>query len=125
MARILVADDEQNIRLLIRRVLERAGHSVAEASNGAEVLQLIRSQRFDVVILDVVMPVKGGIETLMEFGDEYRNLKVIVISGKVDITSEAFQNLASHFGASRIVPKPFEPADLVKDVEELTGGKRV
>ncbi len=124
MARILVADDEQNIRLLLRRVLERAGHTVAEAANGNQALELLGRMRFDLVILDVVMPGKGGIETLIEARDDNRDLKVIVISGKVDTTSQAFQNLASHFGASRIVSKPFEPADIIRDVEELTGGKR-
>lgn len=124
MARILVVDDEQNIRLLLRRVLERAGHTVAEAANGNQALELLGRMHFDLAILDVVMPGKGGIETLIEARDDYRDLKVIVISGKVNTSSQAFQNLASHFGASRILPKPFEPADIIKDVEELTGGKR-
>jgi CheY-like chemotaxis protein len=119
MASILVVDDERNVRQLLRRVLERAGYEVTEASNGEEAVSRIASGRFDLAIMDVVMPGKGGIEALMDIHSDYKNLKVIIISGKVDTASASFRSLASHFGASRIVRKPFDVEALLREVDSL------
>jgi DNA-binding response OmpR family regulator len=119
MAAILVVDDEPNVRILLRRILERAGHSVDEASNGVEALSLLAAKPFDLAILDVVMPEKGGIETLVDIRADFKALKIIVISGKVDIFSTTFQSLVGHFGASRILAKPFDAAELLREVESL------
>jgi CheY-like chemotaxis protein len=119
MASILVVDDELNVRQLVRRILERAGHKVSEASNGLEAIAKLREKTFNLAILDVVMPGKGGIETLVEIRNDFRALKIIIISGKIDITSTAFQNITSHFGVQRILKKPFAPEDLLREVDAL------
>jgi DNA-binding NtrC family response regulator len=119
MASILVVDDERNVRLLLKRILERAGYQVTEASNGEEAIRHLGARHYDLAIMDVVMPGKGGIETLMDIHSDYSGLKVIVISGKVDVNSTSFRNLASHFGASRIVRKPFDVEGLLREVDGL------
>jgi CheY-like chemotaxis protein len=119
MALILVADDEENVRAVIRRVLSRAGHEVAEAADGEQALALLGQRHFDLAVLDIVMPRKGGIETLMQIYADSRNLKILIISGKVDTGSDAFRNLTARFGASRILKKPFGAEELLAEVDAL------
>jgi DNA-binding NtrC family response regulator len=118
MASILVIDDEESIRLILRKVLEGSGHHVEEASNGVEGLALIKEKRFDLVFLDVVMPEKGGLETLMEIHARLPDTKAIVISGKIDLESEAFRNFTRLFGGTRTLKKPFHLATVIREVEE-------
>ncbi len=119
MAHILVADDEAEVRAIIRRMLVKAGHEVAEAANGEEVVALLAGNRFDLAVIDVVMPRKGGVETLMEIHSQLRGMKVVVITGQVDIDSDAFRNLVTHFGASRVLRKPFKMEELLAEVSAL------
>jgi CheY-like chemotaxis protein len=69
--------------------------------------------------MDVIMPGKGGIEALMDIQSDFKDLKVIIISGKVDVNSPSFRDLASHFGASRVVRKPFDVEALLREVDSL------
>jgi DNA-binding NtrC family response regulator len=129
MAAILVVDDEDGIRRVIRAILEVEGHEIHEAINGEQALARLRAGRFDLAIMDVMMPGKGGLDTLLEIHEEFPRLKVIVVSGRIDVSSPAFQNLASHFGATRILQKPLEPRRLREEVkamlEESEGGSPV
>jgi CheY-like chemotaxis protein len=119
MARILVVDDEEQIRDLIREALEKRGHSVEEASSGEQAVTLLHKAPIDLMVVDVIMPDKGGIETLIEAHKEFAALKTIVMSGRVDTESETFQRMAIQFGASSILSKPFELAELYRLVESL------
>ena len=119
MASILVADDELNVRQLLRRILEKAGHRVTEANDGEQVMARLHEKKFDLVIIDVVMPIKGGIETLIDMREDFRGIKIIIISGKVDTSSTAFTNLTAHFGAQRVMRKPFETEQLLREVNSL------
>jgi len=119
MAHILVVDDEDQIRTLIREALEKKGHAVEEASSGAAAVTMLRKAPVDLMIVDVIMPDKGGIETLIEAHKEFAALKTIVMSGRVDTESETFRRMAIQFGASRILSKPFELEELFRLVESL------
>jgi len=119
MARVLVIDDEVTARAMVRQALESAGHEVVEADDGASGLELLRSGRFQLAVVDVMMPVKGGIETLIDIHRDYKDLKVIVISGKIDVDSDAFRSLAEHFGASCILRKPFSVREFLEAVRAL------
>jgi CheY-like chemotaxis protein len=119
MARILVMDDEATAREMVRQALQSRGHEVVESADGNEGLALLRGGGFALAVVDVMMPGKGGVETLIDIHSEFRNLKVIVISGKIDVDSDAFRSLAEHFGASRILRKPFEMNDLLAAVDQL------
>ena len=124
MARILVVDDEPGIRQILARVLQKAGHEVGSASNGEDALRMLREKKYDLAIVDVVMPGKGGVETIIEMNEAYKDLKVIIVSGKVDVSSTTFQGLAGHFGVSRIVKKPYEPETMLRAVYELLKEKQ-
>ena len=119
MARILVMDDEATAREMVRQALESRGHEVVESADGNEGLALLRGGGFALAVVDVMMPGKGGVETLIDIHREFRNLKVIVVSGKIDVDSDAFRGLAEHFGASRILRKPFEMNELLAAIDQL------
>ena len=119
MARILVMDDEATAREMVRQALESRGHEVVESADGNSGLQLLRSGGFALAVVDVMMPGKGGVETLIDIHRDFKSLKVIVISGKIDVDSDAFRGLAEHFGASRILRKPFDVSELLEAVDAL------
>ena len=83
MARILIVDDELQIRLLLRQLLEKEGHEIEEASNGRMALNLFRERPFDLVILDLIMPEKEGVETIIELKGEFKDAKILAISAIV------------------------------------------
>ena len=119
MANVLVIDDEDSFRRLLREVLEQDGHHVREAANGAVGLEIIREQTVDLAIIDVVMPKKGGIELLMELQNEPTKLKIIMMSGKIDTDRDSFQLLARQLGAPHILRKPFNLDELRSKVKSL------
>ena len=79
MARILIADDEEVVRDFARRILEEDNHTILEASNGNEVIRILKDERIDLLITDLVMPGKGGMEILMELKSNQPGLKIMVI----------------------------------------------
>jgi len=82
VARILVVDDDNAVRLLLRSMLERRGHSVVEAENGAEGLQYYRTAPADLVITDIQMPVMDGLQMIKALRDDFPTAKIIAISGE-------------------------------------------
>jgi CheY-like chemotaxis protein len=119
MASVLVVDDDVMVRDVIRRGLERSGLEVIEAAEGAEALEKARQTAVDVLIVDVMMPRKGGIETLMELRRSQPRLKTIMVTGKVDTDSASFRNLTQAFGVSRVFSKPLDLEELARSVLEL------
>ncbi|HXV73108.1 MAG TPA: response regulator, partial [Sphingomonadales bacterium] len=112
------ADDEQAIRSILRMVLQMAGHNVETAANGEEVLTLARARAFDLIITDIIMPKKEGIETILELKKLHPAIKVIAISGGGRKGSMDFLEVAEKVGASATIAKPFEPDDLVAAVKK-------
>ena len=82
MARILIIDDDQDVRMVTCEVVRSAGHEVTLASDGAEGLQLQREKSFDLVITDLFMPVKEGVETICDIKKDFPEVKIIAISGR-------------------------------------------
>jgi two-component system, chemotaxis family, chemotaxis protein CheY len=82
VACILVVDDDNAVRLLLRSMLERRGHSVVEAENGAEGLQYYRTAPADLVITDIQMPVMDGLQMIKALRDDFPTAKIIAISGE-------------------------------------------
>lgn len=115
---ILVIDDELAIRTLIRTVLEEHGYQVLEAADGTEGLRMVHEQPVKLVITDVVMPNKGGIELLMELRKEFKNLAIILMSGKIETDADSFQELAAQFGVLAVLTKPFKMSRLLAVVEQ-------
>jgi two-component system, chemotaxis family, chemotaxis protein CheY len=122
MAKILVVDDIDYLRKSIINILNREGHEILEASNGDEAENIIKNDKPDLLIIDVVMPKKGGIELLMDLKSILKDTKIIVMSGKVTGDSEAFITLIGQYGASRFLSKPFHKKELLDTVNILLSG---
>ncbi len=120
MGAILIVDDDGNLRKMISKGLVRLGYHPLEAENGIKALEVLRGNRVSVIIMDLIMPEKGGIETLMEVHDQYPEVKLIAISGKVETDSDSIQGIAEQFGVDAVFAKPFEIFDLLKEVQELS-----
>jgi DNA-binding response OmpR family regulator len=111
--KILVIDDEPMIRHLITRILERAGYAVMCASNGAQGLIRFRRDRPSLVITDLIMPEREGIETIRYMLRERPDIPIVAISGGIRTGTVDFLVMARELGASDILRKPFEPIDLL------------
>jgi CheY-like chemotaxis protein len=119
MATILVVDDERQVRTLLRRILETSGYTVIEASNGMEAINLYKAQKPDLVITDMVMPEKEGVESIIELKRFDRDIKIIAISGGGRMGPEEYLHLANKLGARFTFEKPFEVADLLHAVDQM------
>lgn len=118
MASILIIDDEDQIRRMMRTMLERAGYEVADAPNGKEGIEYCRKRLPDLVITDLIMPEKEGLETIIELRQEFPDLKIIAMSGGGRITADSYLGIARKFGAIRTFVKPIDRNDLLTAVEE-------
>ncbi|MCK5691702.1 MAG: response regulator [Bacteroidales bacterium] len=121
MQRILIIDDDHHILLMIKKMLERAGFEVDLASNGNEGLELFKKMPVDLVITDIIMPEKEGLETIREMKRLRPDLKIIAMSGGGKVSSDNYLNTAKIFGASRTLAKPFSQKQMVSAVQDLLG----
>ncbi|HXX74203.1 MAG TPA: response regulator [Nitrospiraceae bacterium] len=119
MSSVLVVDDEEQARQVIRETLERAGHHVREARDGKEALLLFRQSHADLVIMDILMPDQDGLESIVSLRREYPKVKVIAITGGTDMIGIlTFLDVAKMLGATRTLQKPFEMRALLDAVAE-------
>ncbi len=119
MARILVADDDGEVRGMIREMLERAGHEVIEASNGVELTRLFYQNPTDVVVTDIIMPEKEGLSTILELKRFIPDVKIVAISGGGIAPPRNYVDWAIACGADKGFIKPFERQEFLDAVEEL------
>jgi len=121
MARILVIDDDAQVRGAVRRILERARHTVEDVGNGDAGLRAHRERPADLIITDIFMPERDGIETIRQLRRESPQVKIIVISGGDRTHTLDMRKDAELLGASRTLRKPFELGELLRAVGELLG----
>ena len=121
MARILVVDDDTDIRTLLCEFLERTEHEVVEAADGSIALALQRENPADLIITDIFMPQKEGTEFIMDLSVEFPSVKVIAISGGGNVGDVDYLDLAKNLGALKTFKKPFSQAALLAAVAELLG----
>jgi len=107
MARILLIDDEELVRTALRKALETSEHEVVEAENGDHALVWHKKQPFDLIITDIIMPGKEGIETIMDLKQESPELPIIAISGGGPDRHMTYLETAKFFGADHMLTKPF------------------
>lgn len=119
MSTVLIVDDDSNLRKMITKGLVRLGYQTLEAENGIKALEILQENTVSVIIMDLIMPEKGGVETLMEVHDKYPGIKLIAISGKVETNSDPVHRIADQFGVDAVFAKPFEIFDLLKLLQEL------
>ena len=119
MARILIIDDDPQILDMLRQTLEREGHEIVDASDGKEGLKLYRENPTDLIITDLIMPEKEGIETIMELRRDFPDVKIIAISGGGRLDPGQYLSMAKSFGAQYTFAKPVERKELLQAVEGL------
>ena len=118
MKRVLIIDDEPLARYTMKAILEEEGFEIMEASNGQEGIDADRARPADPIITDIIMPEKGGIETILELQRERPDVKIIAISGGGRLNSHIPLKIAQRVGAARVLSKPFGVADLIRTVRE-------
>lgn len=114
MATILIIDDEEPIRALLRTKLEAAGYAVMEAANGRIGLDLYRLRPTDLVITDILMPELNGLDMILELTRSFLDAKVIAISGSGG--EDSVLDVATLLGARRTLQKPFSMTQLLDAV---------
>ena len=119
MARILVIDDDIQILEMLRQTLEREGYEVIDARDGKEGIRFYREAPTDLIITDIVMPKKEGVETIMELKRDFPDVKIIAISGGGRIGPENYLQIAKSLGAMHTFTKPIGREKLLAAVREL------
>ncbi|MBM7867928.1 DNA-binding response OmpR family regulator [Heliobacterium gestii] len=118
MRKILVIDDDDLMQVLMKKVLEQAGYEVYVAREGDEGLRIINSQEVDLVITDIFMPGKEGLETIMEMRRIAPTLAIVAISGGGERGNYSFLNTAKMMGALDTLRKPFRREQFLVVVQE-------
>ena len=121
MARILIIDDDIKFLKMFRQMLERAGHEVLIALNGRIGVELFRKNRTDLIITDIFMPEKEGVEIVRELKKEFPMVKIIVMSGGGKRLEFGYLEAAEMLGADRSFNKPFERQEMLAAIQELVG----
>src|SRR2546425_420291 len=125
MARILVIDDQESIRRVVRRALEQEGHQVLDASDGEMGMAILARHSADVVITDIFMPGQDGILTLRQIRKQFPSVKVIVISGGDSSGMLDLRKDAELLGAVSTLQKPFNAREIMDKVREaLQAGRQ-
>ena len=119
MARILIVDDEVQIRMLLRALLQQEGYVVEEAPNGEGALKIMRENPVDLVIMDLLMPNKEGIEKIRELKKDFPGLSIIAISGGGRLGPNTYLKMARGMGAMRTFTKPIPENELLKAVRDI------
>ncbi len=119
MKNILVIEDDDQIRALLRQILEREGYRVSDAPNGKKGIKLYRQQPADLVITDLIMPEKEGIETIIELKRDYPEVKILAISGGGKVNPETYLDMAEKLGATYAIKKPFGRGEILEAVQNL------
>ena len=119
MNSILIIEDDEFVRNMLKQTFERAGYDVGTASNGSIGIQLYKCKPYDVVITDLIMPDMEGIETISNLRKDDPNVKVIAISGGGRNSPDDYLHLAKKLGALKTFPKPVDRNELLDAVKEL------
>lgn len=111
MARILIVDDERNIRLFMAENLKVRGYDVMEARDGVEALHALQSEHIALVITDLVMPNMDGLELITRLKQDYADIPIVVVSASAEISS---LNCARELSVDAVLTKPFAPQKLLQ-----------
>ncbi|MCP4678522.1 MAG: response regulator [Deltaproteobacteria bacterium] len=123
MAHILVVDDEQQVRLMLRKKLEAEGHHVSVASEGGEALGIVKENPIEVAITDLLMPGKDGLETIIDLRRDHPGVMIIAISGGGVGSPNIYLDAALRLGAHRTFSKPIALETLFKATRELVSSR--
>lgn len=118
--KVLLVDDDPLVRETLTVALEAAGHSVQAAENGDIALRHLAGASPDVVVTDIIMPTREGVETIREVHRRYPALPIIAISGGGRLDAFSLLDVAEKFGAVATLAKPFRPQKLVELIDQVT-----
>lgn len=118
--RILIVDDEEDLRMLLGDVLTSAGYDITTASDGEEAIATLSTQMFDVVLLDIQMPRMNGIQVLKHINDHHPSTKSIIITGYADLHHATE---ARKLGAHDFIAKPYTLEDIMSSIERVPPAK--
>ncbi len=121
MHRILIIDDDNEFRKMLKLSISKAGHEVVEASNGRDGLRAYQAERFDLVVTDIFMPVQEGIETIFKLKEFDTNVQIIAISGGGSHQNFEYLNNSSDFGVQKTFQKPFAMPAFLDAIQEVVG----
>jgi DNA-binding NtrC family response regulator len=119
MSYILVVDDDTNFRQMLCQILERAGYRVVEAEDGNVAIKACEVEVPGLVITDILMPEKEGLETIQELRAKYPEVNIIAMSGGGRISPDSYLPLAKSLGAVKTLQKPFRREEVIKAVQEF------
>lgn len=132
LARLLIVDDEPDVRLAMRRVLERAGYGVRVAANAEQAIEELRAESVELMITDMIMPKENGASLIASVKAEFPDVRIVAISGGGNfwpegykheaITTSAYLAAASTAGADGVLAKPFEILELLEVIREVLAG---
>ncbi len=110
---VLVVDDDPVLGGLISRGLRGVGYNVAEATDGNKAISALETATYDAVVIDIIMPDREGVETIIEIRARWPKIKIIAMSGGGRMDPDMFLNLAGTFGADALLKKPFKLQNLL------------
>lgn len=119
MAKVLLVDDDEDVRAVLSAALKGWGHQILTADDGAKVMDLFREHRPDLVIMDLVMPGEDGIKSIVRLRKEIGDVKIIAISGGSLHSGNLYLPMAKKLGAKRTLNKPFDMAELRQAVDDV------
>jgi CheY-like chemotaxis protein len=129
LVKILVIDDDAGMRRTISRILSQAGHEVTEAADGQEGIDLVRTNRPDIVVTDIFMPQKEGFETIQELRQKHPSTLILAVSGGATLNIASghapdYLSLVQGLGADGTLAKPFRAKDLLLEIDKLLQKKQ-
>lgn len=117
MARVLLIDDDELVLAMLQSALLAAGHEVITAGDGDQGLRALRRQPVDIIVTDIIMPGKEGIETIIEVRRLSPTIPIIAMSGGGLHAGRLYLEAAARLGATRTLSKPFSPKKLLQEIE--------
>jgi DNA-binding NtrC family response regulator len=124
IASILVVDDEEDVRDVLQGILESADYRVTTAADGNEASKLLAAEKFSIVLTDLLMPDRDGIEVVGELRKKYPTTPVIVMSGGGRMRHVEYLKMAKTFGAHAVLEKPFKSEQLLTTIASLLAEKK-
>ena len=116
MAKLLIVEDDDEVRDVLKTLLREEGHEVFEASDGNEAMEQFRQTPADLVILDIVLPDKEGLETIIDLKRTHPNVKIMAMSGGGRTSPQDYLDMAKRLGAVEVIAKPFSIDDFLRSV---------
>jgi len=116
MAKILIVEDDDEVRDVLKTLLQEEGHELFEASDGNQAIEQFRRIPADLVILDIVLPDKEGLETIIDLRRTHPNVKIMAMSGGGRTSPQDYLDMAKRLGAVEVIAKPFSIDDFLRSV---------